>query len=343
MKEFFSLAFGIGTKNKENNWLEVFYPYPLLNPSFELVRIINSTIPYNGGNQYSSLDSGQLLEISRKIESLDKLQSVILKKMSSTKKSLLVILLSEDTKPTSVPEIYLKLHLLSYRLAQPNSLNLVDIFTLLPNIAWTNKGAIASDDLNKEQLFSRIEGSVLEVFSVDKFPKMTNYILPSQVRIADTSRVRLGAYLGRGTTVMPEGAVNFNSGTHGPAMIEGRISSGVTVGKESDLGGGCSTMGTLSGGGKEIISIGDNCLIGANAGTGITLGDRNTIESGLYITSGTKVSVLDQNDKTIEVAKAKHLSGQSDLLFRRNSQTGVVECKIKRNITLLNNKLHSHN
>jgi len=177
---------------------------------------------------------------------------------------------------------------------------------------------------------------------VDKFPKMTNYVVPKGVRIAHTARVRLGAYLGEGTTIMHEGFVNFNAGTEGPGMIEGRISAGVFVGAESDLGGGCSTMGTLSGGNNVVISIGKKCLIGANAGVGIPLGDRCTIEAGLYVTASTKVNVLDDSGKEVKKIKAKDLSGKSDLLFRRNSQTGAVECLTNKSAIELNAALHKN-
>ena len=172
---------------------------------------------------------------------------------------------------------------------------------------------------------------------------MTDYVVPNGVRIADASRLRLGAYVGEGTTVMHEGFVNFNAGTAGPGMIEGRVSAGVFVGKGSDLGGGCSTMGTLSGGGNIVISVCEGCLIGANAGIGIPLGDRNTVESGLYITAGTKVALLDADNKLVKVLKARDLAGQPDLLFRRNSQTGAVECKTHKSAIELNEALHAHN
>ena len=184
---------------------------------------------------------------------------------------------------------------------------------------------------------------MLEVSSVDKFPKMTNYVVPAGVRIAHTARVRLGAYLGEGTTVMHEGFINFNAGTEGPGMIEGRISAGVWVGEGSDLGGGCSTMGTLSGGGNIVISVGKECLIGANAGLGIPLGDRCTIEAGLFVTAGTKVSVLDDRGETIETVSARTLAGRSDLLFRRHSTTGAVQCLTNKSAIELNEMLHANN
>ena len=178
---------------------------------------------------------------------------------------------------------------------------------------------------------------------VDKFPKMTNYVVPAGVRIAHSARVRLGAYVGEGTTVMHEGFINFNAGTEGPGMIEGRISAGVFVGKGSDLGGGCSTMGTLSGGNDVVISVGENCLIGANAGIGIPLGDRCTVEAGLYLTGGSKVQLLDENRQVVETVKAASLAGKSDLLFRRNSINGAIECLTNKSAIALNEELHAHN
>ena len=190
---------------------------------------------------------------------------------------------------------------------------------------------------------ARAQGLNLEVFSVDKFPKMVNYVVPTGVRIADASRIRLGAYLGEGTTVMHEGFVNFNAAAIGPNMIEGRISQGVIVGAGTDLGGSSSTMGTLSGGGNIIVSIGENCLIGANAGTGIPLGDRCTIEAGLYITGGTPIAVFDETGQQVRLVKGRDLAGNSDMLFIRNSQNGQVICRTNRQAIELNDALHAHN
>src|SRR5690606_17059333 len=207
----------------------------------------------------------------------------------------------------------------------------------------TNEGAVDLEELPERQLMARLDGRLLEVNAVDKFPKMTDYVIPTGVRIADTARVRLGAYVGEGTTIMHEGFINFNAGTEGPGMIEGRISAGVIVGKGSDIGGGASTMGTLSGGGNIVISLGEGCLLGANAGTGIPLGDRCTIEAGLYITSGTKVEVLDENGDVVDTVKARDLAGKSDLLFRRNSESGAVQCRTNKSAIALNEELHKHN
>jgi 2,3,4,5-tetrahydropyridine-2-carboxylate N-succinyltransferase len=251
--------------------------------------------------------------------------------------------LDQDGPIGSVPEAYLKLHLLSHRLALPNSQNLDGIFAHLPNVAWTSDGPLAVNELPAARLRARAAGRNLEVFAVDKFPKMTNYVVPSGVRIADASRVRLGAYLGEGTTVMPEGQINVNAGAIGPSMVEGRISQGVTVGAHSDLGGGCSTMGTLSGGGEIVISIGEHCLIGANGGTGIPLGDRCTIAAGVYITASTPVLVLDETGQEIARVKARELAGGSDLLFIQNGSNGRIECRTNRRAIALNEQLHAHN
>jgi 2,3,4,5-tetrahydropyridine-2-carboxylate N-succinyltransferase len=339
----FSLAFGIGTQNRQNSWLEVFYAQPLLNPARELSDTIAEKLGYSGGNQAIAFTTHQATELAESIKGIDAAQAKLLTRLAESHKPLVATFLAEDAAPTSTPEAYLKLHLLSHRLVKPHGLNLTGIFPLLPNVAWTSQGAVDLAELAERQLEARLKGELLEVFSVDKFPKMTDYVVPAGVRIADTARVRLGAYVGEGTTVMHEGFVNFNAGTAGPGMIEGRVSAGVFVGKGSDLGGGCSTMGTLSGGGNIVISVGEGCLIGANAGIGIPLGDRNTVESGLYITAGTKVALLDGDNKLVKVLKARDLAGQPDLLFRRNSQSGAVECKTHKSAIELNEALHAHN
>ncbi|MBX8514774.1 2,3,4,5-tetrahydropyridine-2,6-dicarboxylate N-succinyltransferase [Pseudomonas cichorii] len=339
----FSLAFGVGTQNRQGAWLEVFYAQPLINPSAELVAAIAPVLGYTTGNQAIAFNTDQASKLADAVKSIDATQAALLTRLAESHKPLVATLLAEDAPLTSTPEAYLKLHLLSHRLAKPHGLNLAGIFPLLPNVAWTSQGAVDLAELAERQLEARLKGELLEVFSVDKFPKMTDYVVPSGVRIADSARVRLGAYVGEGTTVMHEGFVNFNGGTEGPGMIEGRVSAGVFVGKGSDLGGGCSTMGTLSGGGNIVIKVGEGCLIGANAGIGIPLGDRNTVEAGLYITAGTKVALLDENNELVKIVKARDLAGQTDLLFRRNSQTGAVECKTHKSAIELNEALHAHN
>jgi 2,3,4,5-tetrahydropyridine-2-carboxylate N-succinyltransferase len=225
--------------------------------------------------------------------------------------------------PTDTADVYLRLHLLSARLVLPRSINLDGIFSFLPNNAWTSLGPIPPDDLERVRLEAVTAGIRLSVFGVDKFPRMTDYVLPSGVRIAHADRVRLGAHLAAGTTVMHEGFCNYNAGTLGTSMVEGRISQGVVVGDGSDIGGGASIMGTLSGGGKEQVTVGAGCLLGANSGVGISLGDECIVEAGLYLTAGTKLTL--KADGSEEVVKAKDLSGASGLLYRRNSLTGGVE------------------
>jgi len=222
--------------------------------------------------------------------------------------------------PVDTIDAYLRLHLLSHRLVKPRSINLDGIFGVLPNVVWSSHGPCAVDGFEQTRARLRASGRVVAVFGVDKFPRMTDYVVPSGVRIADADRVRLGAYLASGTTVMQPGFVNFNAGTLGAAMVEGRITAGTVVGADSDVGAGSSLMGTLSGGGTQQVTIGERCLIGANAGIGISLGDDCIVEAGCYVTAGTKVTRPDG-----EVVKALDLSGQSGMLFRRNSVTGAVQ------------------
>jgi 2,3,4,5-tetrahydropyridine-2-carboxylate N-succinyltransferase len=221
--------------------------------------------------------------------------------------------------PVDAHDVYLRLHLLSHRMVVPHGANLDGAFGLLSNVVWTNLGPCAPEGFEELRLALQIAGHRVAVTSVDKFPRMTDYVVPTGVRIADADRVRLGAHLAPGTTVMHEGFVNFNAGTLGASMVEGRISAGVVVGDGSDVGGGASIMGTLSGGGSEVIRIGEGCLIGANAGIGISLGDGCVVEAGLYVTAGTKIALPDGT-----VVKARELSGRDGLLFRRDSQTGAV-------------------
>lgn len=222
--------------------------------------------------------------------------------------------------PVDTADVYLRLHLLSHRIVAPRTINLDGIFGLLPNVAWTTGGPVALEELDATRIRARARSQHVTVLSVDKFPRMVDYVVPSGVRIADADRVRLGAHLAEGTTVMQEGFCNFNAGTLGASMVEGRISAGVVVGNGSDIGGGASIMGTLSGGGSEVISVGEGCLVGANAGVGISLGDGCVVEAGCYITAGSKLTLPDGS-----VVKARELSGQPGWLFRRNSVSGALE------------------
>ncbi|MGW7293719.1 2,3,4,5-tetrahydropyridine-2,6-dicarboxylate N-succinyltransferase [Streptomyces xiamenensis] len=249
------------------------------------------------------------------------------------------VIASLDDKPLDAHDVYLRLHLLSHRLVRPHGLSLDGIFGLLANVAWTSRGPVAVERVEETRLAARAAGTALSVTSVDKFPRMTDYVVPAGVRIGDADRVRLGAHLAAGTTVMHEGFCNFNAGTLGNSMVEGRISAGVVVGDGTDVGGGASIMGTLSGGGKQTITIGERCLLGAESGIGISLGDDCVVEAGLYVTAGTRVTLPDGS-----IEKAAALSGANNLLFRRNSTTGTVEA-LQRTGSWggLNEALHSHN
>jgi 2,3,4,5-tetrahydropyridine-2-carboxylate N-succinyltransferase len=248
-----------------------------------------------------------------------------------------------DAAPTSTADAYLRLHALSHLVVRPNELNLDGIFAHLPNVAWTNAGPVHPDDANR--LRPLLQRAGIQVAGLDKFPRLTDYVQPAGVRIADASRVRLGAHLSPGTTVMHEGFVNFNAGTLGASMVEGRISQGVVVGDGSDIGGGASIMGTLSGGGAHRVSIGARTLLGANAGIGISLGDDCVVEAGLYVTAGTKIVLVDgpvTADGTKKTVKGADLSGQDGLLFRRNSLSGAVEAVRRTGVGVtLNEALHA--
>ncbi|CEI58565.1 DapH/DapD/GlmU-related protein [Candidatus Portiera aleyrodidarum] len=342
----FSFGLGIATKNYKNEILEVYYPFTIIYPyPFFIKNLLNKLkfnikIISNSFNLYLSNKDLLILYLELiNIGELNKAKKI--KNFIKTKKKLIYTFILYDKKPLNIPDIYLKLHLMSYRLCKPNTINLFGMFNIMKTIAWSNIGPIDIEDLKKKQIKYNLKN--ITIFSIDKFPKLTDYIIPMTVRIADTSRIRLGAYLGKGTTVMHEGFCNFNAGTKGPGMIEGRISSGVFINKNSDLGGGSSTLGTLSGGGKILISIGKNCLIGANAGCGIPLGNNCIIEAGLYITSTSKISVLNLNNNLIKIVKAKKLSYKNKLLFMRNSITGKIECRINKKKVKLNKNLHKKN
>ncbi len=250
-----------------------------------------------------------------------------------------------DAPPADVPDAYLRLHLLSHRLVRPHEVNLEGVFGILTNVAWTSLGPCPIDSLADIRERCLAQAIHLTVQSIDKFPRMVDYVVPSGVRIADADRVRLGAHLAEGTTVMHEGFVNYNAGTLGASMIEGRVSAGVVIGDGSDVGGGASIMGTLSGGGKEVVSLGRHSLLGANSGLGIPLGDDCIVEAGLYLTAGSKVVLVGQkgDDGGAVVVKARDLAGENGLLFRRNSMTGAIEA-VRREGTgvTLNAALHNN-
>lgn len=280
---------GIATIAESGQVLDTWFPAPTLGPLASAVpEFLNSLVG-------ADVDRG----VARELVSLE---------------------IDLTVAPQNVSDAYLRLHLLSHRLVRPHGQSLDGIFGILPNVVWTSHGPCLPDNFEKTRATLMAKHGHVTIFGVDKFPKMTDYVLPSGVRIADADRVRLGAHLAAGTTVMHEGFVNFNAGTLGKSMVEGRISAGVVVDDGSDIGGGASIMGTLSGGGKEVISIGKNCLLGANSGLGISLGDNCVIEAGTYITAAAKITLPDG-----EIVKAGTLSGGQNLLFRRNSQSGNLE------------------
>jgi 2,3,4,5-tetrahydropyridine-2-carboxylate N-succinyltransferase len=344
------LAFGVGlaTVDSDKNLLDTFFEFPNYNSNFGSCSVLANILGHKSGTKSYLISAQQIAdalellkpfngdgEVHPNIIALKNILE-ILQIPTCQKVAVVAFIASDDIDngAKEVPDAYLRLHLLSHRLVKPHGIKLNGIFAVLPNVVWTNHGAISLKDLNNYKINSFKSGQNLTVHSVDKFPRMVDYVVPSGVRIADASRVRLGAYLGQGTTVMHEGFVNFNAGCEGPNMIEGRVSAGVFINKGSDLGGGCSTMGTLSGGGNVVIAIGSDCLVGANAGVGISLGNKCTIEAGLYITAGTKVMYEDK------VIKALELSGADNILFRRNSQSGQVEAINKENQVKLNKTLH---
>lgn len=292
------------------------------------------------GHRYRDVESGKTIDVWFPLSNTKKKRSCLAEKLGLiTSDFIEIIIESLNDAPVSTEDIYLRLHLLSECAVKPNEVNLDGVFSLLPNIAWTSAGPVFPAQVEALRELVAFEFHHLTVPSIDKFPRMTDYVIPQNVRIADADRVRLGAHLASGTTVMHEGFVNFNAGTLGESMVEGRITPGVVVGKNSDIGAGASIMGTLSGGGKQKNQIGERSLLGANAGIGISLGDECIVEAGLYVTAGTKVKMPDG-----KVVAAKELSGKSGLLFRRNSQTGAVEVLPTNSSRWggLNSSLHSN-
>jgi 2,3,4,5-tetrahydropyridine-2,6-dicarboxylate N-succinyltransferase len=310
MSERSAWGYGLATVTKDGQVLDTWFPAPALGPA-------DTEDPYGPPAELAAAAK----EDPRR----------------GVRAQVVYVAIDLDAAPADPSDAYLRLHLLSHRLVRPNTINLDGLFGVLNNVVWTSEGPCPVEDFERTRLRLRDSGPV-QVFSVDKFPRMTDYVVPTGVRIADADRVRLGAHLAEGTTVMHEGFVNFNAGTLGASMVEGRIVQGVVVGNGSDIGGGASIMGTLSGGGTDRISIGERCLLGAESGIGISLGDDCIVEAGLYVTAGTKVTLKDGR-----VVKARELSGSSGMLFIRNSVTGRVEARSRtgRGITL-NSALHAN-
>ncbi|WP_084106040.1 2,3,4,5-tetrahydropyridine-2,6-dicarboxylate N-succinyltransferase [Demequina sp. NBRC 110056] len=309
-------GFGLATIDREGTVLDTWYPSPALGEA-----------PAGGSAPQALIDA----------ERTDDLRAVEIRAVRTV--------IDLDAAPASVEDAYLRLHLLSHRLVQPHGLSLEGVFGALTNVVWTSAGPCAIDGFEDVRLRFRAAGQQLTVYGIDKFPRLVDYVVPSGVRIADADRVRLGAHLAEGTTVMHEGFVNFNAGTLGHSMVEGRISAGVVVGDGSDVGGGASIMGTLSGGGKQVISIGERSLLGANSGLGIPLGDDCVVEAGLYVTAGSKVVLVGQStdDGQPVVVKAAELAGRDGLLFRRNSVSGALEVVARQGKGVeLNAALHAN-
>tara|TARA_X000000368_G_scaffold260645_1_gene206155 strand:+ start:8084 stop:9223 length:1140 start_codon:yes stop_codon:yes gene_type:complete len=352
----FSFGIGLATKSSSGTILDVLYPTPQLGSDPYSCAVLAQATKWEGITKTYELDIGTLQKIQESlttaltnvdyeeetIRSVELISDAAINGKSINGERIAVVCFIADSSddPVDAIDSYLRLHLLSSRLVQPNTINLSGIFGKLTNCVWTNLGPFEITDFNAKRLSLIADHKEVYVHGVDKFPRMTDYVIPSGVRIADANRVRLGAHLADGTTIMHEGFCNFNAGTLGASMVEGRISAGVIVGDGSDIGGGASIMGTLSGGGTEVISIGQNCLLGAEAGIGISLGDECVVEAGLYVTAGTLVKVPDGS-----TVKAKLLSGKDNLLFRRNSTTGIVEVLLRGDNSSwqgLNEELHDN-
>jgi 2,3,4,5-tetrahydropyridine-2,6-dicarboxylate N-succinyltransferase len=334
-----ALGVGLATLDRDGRVLDTWYPSPTLAPE-------PPRLPAMGDDEGTPVEPGTTrLRAARAAELLGASADLgaalgVDERRGVERVAVVTYLPGLDDPPLDPYDAYLRLHLLSHRLVEPHGANLDGIFGMLTNVAWTNLGPCPVEGFEDLRLRLRASGLAVQVFGVDKFPRMTDYVVPSGVRIGDADRVRLGAHLASGTTVMHEGFVNFNAGTLGTSMVEGRISAGVVLDDGSDLGGGASIMGTLSGGGKEVIRVGKRCLVGANAGIGISLGDDCVVEAGLYVTAGSRVQLPDG-----QVVKAGELSGSSGLLYRRNSLSGAIEVlpRAGRAAVELNPDLHSHN
>ena len=352
----FSFGIGLATKGSSGAILDVLSPAPQLGSDPYSCAILAHAPKWAGTTTTYELDKGTLQGIEKSLTtsltnvdykeetmtSVKLISDAISNTNSVNGERIAVVSFISDSSddPIDAIDSYLRLHLLSSRLVQPNTISLDGIFGKLTNCAWTNLGPFEITDFDAKRLSLIADGKEVFVHGVDKFPRMTDYVIPSGVRIADANRVRLGAHLSDGTTIMHEGFCNFNAGTLGASMVEGRISAGVVVGDGSDIGGGASIMGTLSGGGTEVISIGQNCLLGAESGIGISLGDNCVVEAGLYVTAGTLIRVPDGS-----TVKAKLLSGKDNLLFRRNSTTGIVEVLLRGDNSSwqgLNEELHDN-
>jgi len=322
----FSFGIGTGSKNSAGQWLDVFFPAPQLGLSDTILQLAESLLDYSGGNQNIELShtKAQAFAAMLSSEGETKLATVV-EKLAYSQQNLVAVVLANDSKPSNVPEVYLKLHLLSHRLVKPNQINLNGMLHLLPQVVWTSHGAIDIHELPERQLQARLDGQIINVLSIDRLPQMANYIVPTDVSIADTARVYLGAYVGVGTVVMQEGFIDFNAGTEGFGMIKGSISTGFFVGKGSNLASGSASISQRINETKKQYAFGEDCFIGAHAGIGISLGDRCIVEAGLYITEDSLVQRVDAQNQAGEIVKAAVLAGKDDLLFRHNASNNMIE------------------
>lgn len=290
MNTIFSFAIGCGNKNSQGDWLDVFYPAPSLGVSDAVLSLLENTLNYSGGNQAIEFSKTKAQSLALKLFELEETKlATLVEKLSYSQQTLVAVILAEDNKPIGLPEIYLKLHLLSHRLVKPHEINLNGIIDHLPVVAWTNQGAIDVNDFAEQQLQARLENRLIQVFSVDRLPPMTHYVVPSDVSIADTARVYLGAYLGKGTVVMQEGFIDFNAGCEENCTIMGSLSTGFLLGKNSNLAVGSATISRALKETRQQFTLGENCFIGANATVGINLGADCTVEEGLYLSHDTAV------------------------------------------------------
>lgn len=351
-----AFGIGIGRTDKKGNFLEVFYPCPNFQNNFGTAAIMAHVLGWDGEAGFRIVELSQIQEIlsyfepfkddgkeHKNIDALHDMRSAMHRGGTSHSRVVVAFIDTIDSAPLTVPDAYLRLHLLSHRLTTPNTINVKpgELIPVLPNVAWTSDGPIAVDEINELLIAARIDGRTLRVFGVDKLPHMLDYVVPSGVRIADTARVRLGAYLGAGTTVMPSGFVNFNAGTLGKGMIEGRVSQGVSVGDGSDLGGASSTQGTMSGGSNVRVTVGERTLIGALAGAGISLGDDCIVAAGVYVMPSTEVTLVKEDGSLGEIVKAHTLSGHNGLLFVREGD-GILYAKPNNKAVELNPLLHAN-
>lgn len=323
----FTLGFGVGTLSHAGNWLEVLFPAPLFNPDASITDSVCEMLGYQGGNQVIEFNFAMATELAHSLKTVAPEQSALLVRLAESHKPTLATILATDQPPTTVPEIYLKLQLISHRLCRPHQLNLSNLYSLLPNVAWTNLGPIALEELAHFRLEERIKGRMLQVFSVDRLPKLTDYVVPEDVQIADAARVRLGAYLGADSKILHEGFVSFNAGCEGSNIIEGRISSGVFVGAHSNLESASRTTNYANQSAQKLIRLGQYVQLHSNASTTLDLGDHVTLEEDLHLYADTDVRLICEQHPAGQPLKAQALAGQDHLRFWKDHATNAIYCQ----------------